>query len=125
LETQTLLMIIEEMRKKRCIKHVTISAYFNMLLGAGEINQAYDLLSEDNIEIILRAIVKQYLKMHNCQTELLKVEEFNEIIKRKNLADHMLVKLFKACMQKRKYEEHVKDCKTFIRTCDLLFSYQE
>lgn len=125
MEKQTLLEIIAEMRKTGCIKTPLISAYFNMLLGAGEIRKAYDLISEDNIEIILRTVMKQYVKMHKCQIQLLKLEEFYKIVNEKKLGNHMLIKLFKVCMQKSKHEEHVKACKTFIRTCDLLFDYKE
>lgn len=124
MEKETILIIIERMREKGCIKHPTISAYFNMLLGAEKISKAYELLSKDNIEIILRSIIKQYVKMHSCNRELLNLEVFEKIVKEKNLKDEMIVKLFKACMQKNKYEEHVKACKTFIHTCDLLFSYK-
>lgn len=116
---EQILQIIERMRQEGQIKDVCLSAYINMKLKVGEIAEIYELIDKDNLTIILRSIAKQHSRfVKGCgeEDEKLRLQEFDKIVKEKNLENEVIIKLFKAAMEEKAY-------KTFVEACDLLHKY--
>lgn len=108
-----ILEVIDEMREKSCIVEPSLSGTVNVLLRSEQVEVLYELLSLDNMMIILRCIARQSIRLRDYYEVNFKINLFDGIVKEKALENEMLIKLFKAAMKEAKYE-------VFVEVCDLL-----
>lgn len=111
MEREEILKILADMRKEGRIVDVALSAYINMKLRGGEIEDIYQLLDSDNMIIILRSVASQTSKFKI--QEKLKFPEYDAIVKEKGLDKETIIKLFKLAMENETYT-------TFIDVCNIL-----
>ena len=94
---EQMLAIIERMRKNGERSNVLLSATINQKLRAGKMKEVYELLTKDNLLIILRSVVKQHERIDSLEN--LNMPLFQEIVKSKGLENEMLVQLFEKCIE--------------------------
>ena len=111
MDRESLLQIIANMQKEGRLIDVSLSGHINCMLRAGKVEEVYQLLDKNNIIIILRSIVRQYLRLYkNCD---LKLKEFDEIVKEKGLEKEVLIAIYRQSIK-----ENISD--TLVIVCDLL-----
>ena len=112
MDKEILLEIIKTMQMEGRITDVALSGHINCMLRAGKVEEVYMLLDKTNILIILRSIVRQYIRLgKTCD---LKLEEFDKIIKEKALDSEVLMDIYRQSIKKNLSE-------TCVIVCDLLY----
>lgn len=107
--------LLEKMRRDKKIKTPILSAYVNMVLRSGNIEKIYKYISKDTYKnmIILRSIIKQYLKSY-CMYDL-KLSSLSD-----ELDDNIII-LYKAAV----LEDSKAALEAFVKSCDLIYYYEK